>query len=331
MTRKLFTFTLIIFLVNVLLFVFVVPLKAQKRYVNPVFTQVDKKTHTYFKKPGEVLDVDVYSPGNDLQKNRPLILYIHGGGFGAGKRDDDFMIRFCEDMAKRGYVAASIDYTLQMKGKSFGCERPAAVKIQTFKLTANDIARATAFFIKNKSKMGINPEQIVLVGSSAGAEAALHAVYWKDTYKNESGKNILPNDFVYGGVISLAGAIYSLDFIQKETAIPTQLFHGTCDNLVPYAEAPHHYCEEGTPGYLKLYGPYEIAEKLKNLGKSYYLYTACNGAHEWSAVPMRHNLNEITDFIYRDVIKKDTVRQIHTIRPSTKPDCPQYPGFDFCK
>ena len=208
---------------------------------------------------------------------------------------------------------------------------PAAVKIETFKLTGNDISRAVAYFIRNKAQMGINPTQIVLVGSSAGAEAALHAAYWKDTRKDEAGKQILPTGFTYGGVIGLAGALFSLDFIQADTAIPTQLFHGTCDYLVPYAEAPHHYCKEDAPGYLKLYGPYAIAEKLRSLGKSYYLFTACRGVHEWSVIPLKHNLKEISDFLFRDVIKGSTVRQIHTIRPSSKPKCPKYSDLDFCK
>lgn len=331
MKRKLLTIILLVILMNGLILFFIFPKDTQSRYLNYVFKRVSVKTYTYFEKPGEVLEVDVYAPKKDSRKNRPLVLYIHGGGFSGGVRNGDLTVQFCTNLAKKGYVAASMSYTLQMKGKSFGCDIPAVDKINTFKLTANDIARATAFFIQNKDQMGIDPKKITLIGSSAGAEAALHAAYWKETYQDESGGTILPESFTFGGVISLAGAIYSLDLIQKNTAIPTQLFHGTCDNLVPYAEAPHHYCQEGSSGYLKLFGPYEIAEKLKSLDQSYYLFTACNGAHEWNAVPLSDHLNEITDFIYRDVIEKSSLRQIHTIHPGTQPDCPQYPNFDFCQ
>ena len=101
MTRRLFTITLILLLVNVLILFFVFPIKAQKRYLDPVFSQINKKTYTYFEKPGgESLELDVYTPTGDFQKNRPLILYIHGGGFSGGSKDTDYQIKFCEGYGK---------------------------------------------------------------------------------------------------------------------------------------------------------------------------------------------------------------------------------------
>jgi predicted esterase len=62
----------------------------------------------------------------------------------------------------------------------------------------------------------------------------LHAAFWPET------QQALPADFKYGGLISMAGAIFDLALINEQSAMPIQLFHGSCDNLVPYGSAPHH-------------------------------------------------------------------------------------------
>ena len=102
---------------------------------------------------------------------RPELLYVHGGGFAGGRRDLPDHLDFCERMAKRGYVTATMSYTLVMKGKSFGCDRPANEKVKTFLLTARDISRATRFILNRQRDLRIDQSKIILLGSSAGAEA----------------------------------------------------------------------------------------------------------------------------------------------------------------
>ncbi|MDX2301295.1 MAG: alpha/beta hydrolase [Microscillaceae bacterium] len=302
-------------------------LSAQERYQDSIFAAIAKQSLIY----DDTLGMDVYSPQKDKEKLRPLLLYVHGGAFAVGKRDEEAYNQFCRAFAYKGYVAATMSYTLVMKGKSFSCDQPAPNKIETFRLTANDISRAVAYLIQNHQQLGIDTNRIVLLGSSAGAEAILHAAYWNASRITPSGQKILSEKFRYAGIVSLAGALVSLDFIREENAIPTQLFHGTCDNLVPYAAAPHHYCDVSAPGYLPLYGGYAIAERLKSLGKSYYLVTACKGGHEWAGIPLSQNLTEISDFLYKDVLQKAQIRQIHTILATNKPDCSSYPSFNYCK
>ena len=302
---------------------------AQERYQDNIFKNVKMKTYAYSEKNNEFLLADVYSYEKDEEKKRPLLIYVHGGGFASGKRDEKKHNEFCKDMAKKGYVTATIDYTLWMKDKTFSCDQLSSVKIETFKLTANDISRAVNFFIEKKDDFGIDTTKIILLGSSAGAEAILHAAYWSETRKDEEGKVLLSEKFRYAGIISMAGAITSLKLINAGNVIPTQLFHGTCDNLVPYSEAPHHYCDMGKPGYLVLYGGYAIAEHLRSLGKSYYLVTACNGGHEWAGRPLYENIPQITDFLYNDVLKRSN-RQLHVILPTDRSDCPEYSDLNFC-
>ena len=300
-----------------------------QRYATDQFTTVNKQTFPYGTVDGEILYMDLYMGSGDTEMSKPLILYVHGGGFANGKRDEDNLIAFAEDMAKKGYAVASISYRLTMKGKSFGCDQTAQNKIKTFQAAAQDIRMATQYILDRQRQWGISPDKIVLAGSSAGAEAVLHAAYWSmsDLPANTT---VLPDNFRYAGVISMAGALVDLQLINERTAIPSLMFHGTCDNLVPYATAPHHYCQPGDPGYLILHGARSIADRLHEMGRPYYLFTSCNGQHEWAGKPLTSYRHIILDFMYNDILRK-SYRQISEV-VSQEGGCDYHEkGFPYCK
>ena len=294
---------------------------AQQLYLDSLYAneEVEKSTYTYYSKPNEELKLDLFEPVSNEDLKRPVVIYVHGGGFSGGKRDYPNHNAFLRHLSSKGYVTATMSYTLQMKGQSFGCNQPAPNKITTFLETARDINRASAFLIENRKKFAIDTTKIVLVGSSAGAEAVLHAAYW-EAAKTDANAQILSPGFSYGGVISMAGAIANLKLITKETAIPTQLFHGTCDQLVPYGEAPHHYCATADAGYLLLYGAKPIADRLEHLHRGYYLVTGCNGGHEWASSPLDNQRTEVVDFLYHDVLQNQH-RQIRHFTATGKESC----------
>ena len=260
-------------------------------------TKVSKRTRTYKKLDSIKLKLDFYKP-RKMKSTTPLILYVHGGGFSGGKRDTKNIESFANNMAKRGYAVASISYQLTMQKLGFGCNTKAKDKIDAFNTASNDISSAINYLLKYKKKFNINPDQIILMGTSAGAEAVLNLAYVYDS-------KILSKEFKFAGVISMAGAIITLDNITAETAIPTQLFHGTDDKLVPYNIAAHHYCDKNSAGYLKLYGSKAIANKLKDIDKPFYLFTIKKGDHSWSGRPMYQCRKEIVDFLYYDVLKSN--------------------------
>ena len=61
---------------------------------------------------------DLYVPKNlDTPESKCLILYIHGGSFNSGSKEDGDA--WCKYYTSKGYVTATVDYTLQSKkGKS---------------------------------------------------------------------------------------------------------------------------------------------------------------------------------------------------------------------
>lgn len=287
-------------LIGLVVLLFPVLLSAQ-RYWQPQFDTLQRQTFTYAITDGDTLGMDVYMPAGDTARQRPLLLYVHGGGFSGGHRGGALTEALAAYLTARGYVFATMSYRLTMRGQSFSCDQPTPNKVTTFQAAAQDIRAATRFALDRQREWGIAPEQIVLAGSSAGAEAILHAAYWSAEQARDT-LTTLPRGFRYGGLVSMAGALVELRLINDSTALPTLLFHGTCDNLVPYASAAHHYCQPGDPGYVILHGARAIADRHRALGKPYYLFTVCNGRHEWASQPMRDYPHLIADFLYRDVL-----------------------------
>ena len=59
--------------------------------------------------------MDLYLPNCDdptHTSRRPLIVFIHGGAFVAGDKNEANLQTMCKEFAKRGYVTATIDYRL---------------------------------------------------------------------------------------------------------------------------------------------------------------------------------------------------------------------------
>jgi len=299
---------------------------SQERYQSEWFDEISKETYTYATKDGQNLDLDIYLPQGDAALERATLIYMHGGGFSGGTRDDENIQEFCNRMARYGYVVASISYRLTRKDQpgAFGCDCPAVDKLNTFNAAVEDIQDATFFLIENREQFAIDPQKIILSGSSAGAEGVLSAAYQPPyCYGLDSGP------VSYAGVIGMAGAIVDTMNIYDESAIPSLLFHGTDDPLVPYGTAPHHYCSEDQPGYLILHGSYTIAEKLRSLHVPYWLHTTCGGEHEINITPLTEFFDVITEFCYTFVVKGEGDQRETIIEG--KQNAEKYSIYNFCE
>src|SRR4051812_4023262 len=60
-----------------------------------------------------ILTMDVYVPVGDIETQRPLIIWAHGGSFLGGDKNTIESSLPCNAMAKKGYVTASINYRLE--------------------------------------------------------------------------------------------------------------------------------------------------------------------------------------------------------------------------
>ncbi|MCP9198471.1 carboxylesterase family protein [Gramella sp. GC03-9] len=280
--------------------------EAQEILLDSLYRVLPVQTETYAQKDGEELIIDLYFPEKNGNEKLPLIVWMHGGGFAGGSPKNPQEIRFAKMAASRGYAVGLISYRLVRKNTEtgFGCDFDAEGKLETFQMAAEDFMDSALYMKQNSARFNIDPEKIIAGGSSAGAEAVLNAVYNPDLMFENQEKY---SDLKFSAVMSLAGAIVDARYIHKDNAIPGIFFHGTADNLVPYATAPHHYCENEKPGYLILDGSKTIVEKLEDLDTSYLFYTFQDARHEISGIPFPH-LQEVFRFLKEIAINKHKIQ-----------------------
>ncbi|HMC02006.1 MAG TPA: hypothetical protein VKN14_13295, partial [Flavobacteriaceae bacterium] len=236
----------------------------------------------------------------------PTLLWMHGGGFAVGSRDYKDDAQLCQYAAQNGYIGISISYRLLRKGTKtgFGCDCPKEEKLNVFKQAAIDYLDAAAFVVNNAEELQIDSNFIIAGGSSAGAEGTLNAVFMREHFTDDLEKY---KDVKFSGMFSCAGAVVNANYITKENAIPSVFYHGTEDNLVPFANAPHHYCNPEKPGFLYLDGAKVIVEKLETLETSFYFNIVKGGKHEISAIPFEE-LNMVFNFFERTILNNEVIQ-----------------------
>jgi len=272
-----------------------------------------KSTHTltYFTNDSISLELDLFLPEQLNDDPLPLLIYVHGGGFSNGDRRGGH--KLAKYLNGRNYACASISYTLYMKGKGFGCETALPEKVKAIQIAGSQLWHATAKLIELSEEYNLDTAKIFIAGSSAGAEAVLNAAYW-DREQMQIFDPALSSSFRYAGVISGAGAIMDLGLITEENMIPTMVFHGDADPLVPYGVAAHHYCPPNSPGWLMLFGSHAIAEHLQELGGTCQLTTFREGGHSFAGAYIYQDQKPVADFMER-VMAGETFNMYQTIAP----------------
>ena len=263
--------------------------------ISPVAAQ-SYQTLTYYQDDDLQLDLDLFLPENQGNALLPLVIYVHGGGFSSGERSAGHP--FCEFMAGEGFVAASISYTLYMQDKDFSCGGITGEKIKAMQYGANDLWLATSYLIGQRKTYRIDPSKIFIAGSSAGAETCFHAAFWNREQMKRY-EHRLPDDFRYAGMIAGAGAIMDLNLITAQNRIPTLMFHGDQDRLVPYGTAAHHYCDPSATGWLMFFGSHSVFEYLRNMGETCSLLTYRDKGHEVAGILFDQNQEVISRFLKR--------------------------------
>jgi acetyl esterase/lipase len=163
------------------------------------------------------LFLDVYQPSGDRAAGRPVVIWVHGGGFSSGLRSA--MASYATDFAQRGYVAIDIDYRLRPDLKWFEDDRrPAASDAY------DDTAAAVAWVRKHARSLRVDPDRIFVGGFSAGGVVAF-AMAYPPAGKAPAG---------IAGAIVLAGCG---DGPAAPGAPPVVAFQGTDDVFVSWKAA----------------------------------------------------------------------------------------------
>lgn len=168
---------------------------------------------------------------------KPAIMYVFGGGFIMGRRNDPFTVEWFRHLNKEGYAVVSIDYRLGMKGYQMEKGLSGKVKASDRFLLSQQIGVEDVFsavaFLDAHPELGIPADNIVISGSSAGAIISMASAYAVANGETAG----LPEGFPgFKGVMSFAGAIISTTGAPqfKSAPCPLLLFHGTADEAVAY-------------------------------------------------------------------------------------------------
>ena len=198
----------------------------------------------------EELVVDIYTPVGDSHESRPLVIMAHGGFFVAGSNDGIDVVPLCEDLARMGYVVASMSYRL-------GVDLFGDLQTEFVKAVWRGVhdSRAAVRYFRQSMDYGnpydIDTNRIFLGGVSAGGFIALHHASVDD--QSEIPEQIDVTDPGMGGgleglsgntgyssevkgVFNIAGALQTADFLDLGMNEPVVSIHGTADGTVPYGE-----------------------------------------------------------------------------------------------
>jgi predicted esterase len=252
----------------------------------------EKETYLYAEKDTHKLYMDVYIPEkqNDEQS---CLMFVFGGGFIGGKRDDSQVQQVWRHFTEKGYVVIAIDYRLGMRGKTEFAPLKAIKNFQkAIDMAAEDVISALDYTIRNlrqTDKFTIDCSHIIVMGSSAGAIAALQADYAMcNGYLNS---DILPHSFRIAGIAAYAGAIFSTHGVPKyknRAPAPTLLCHGTDDKLVVYNKTQF--------ANIGFFGSSSIAKQFKKKGYTYQIRRYTNLGHQ-VATFYNDEFDIIEDFI----------------------------------
>ncbi len=284
-----------------------------------------KQSFIYSVKDSNHLGLDIYTLRNaDSINKRPCIIFVFGGAFVVGRRDDTLYNHYFNKLVENGFDVASISYRLGMRGVKNVSKFNIAPLRNAVNMAVEDVYDATNWVITHANQFGIDTSKIILSGSSSGAITVLTAEFQRRNEKPAA--QILPAGFEYAAVISFAGAVLSFDgrLRYKINPAPYLMFHGTADKIVPYRKI--RFFNKG------FYGSAWIAKTFKENKNPYYLYSEEGMGHEISVYPMFDKIPEILDFLSTYVILKKPY-QIDLLfkDPNAKPLMLLTPGELFKK
>jgi len=170
---------------------------AQDRYVDEIFTDVNVTTNVTYginatvlllPQVGEAvpqaLTMDIYSPAGDTETSRPLVLVFHTGNFlpfpqnggVGGTNRDSTVIEICRQLARRGFVAAAVNYRLGWNPIAPTQDERVFTLINAAYRGMQDARTCIRYFKKsvvdNNNVYGIDPDKVTVWGIGTGGYIA---------------------------------------------------------------------------------------------------------------------------------------------------------------
>ncbi len=120
---------------------------------------------------GKPLDLWLFPPTGKKADRVPVVVYVHGGGWGKGDKTGILrrhVLDVVRQLTRNGVACASVEYRLANGGKATAYD------------SAADCKDAVRYLAANADRYGLDPARIGLFGSSAGGHLALVAALGAD-------------------------------------------------------------------------------------------------------------------------------------------------------
>ena len=250
-----------------------------KKYTDLKYGDGKGKAHKY----------DLYVPKTAFdQKNVPLILHIHGGGFDEGDKYDEDNDMIMEPYLDRGYIVANVNYTLLSENNpGFGIWD-----------MNEEIAEAMNAVAKKIDKLGLSVKQMATIGYSAGGCLAMLYAY---THADDAPYTIRfvsqgsgPADFtpaLYEDTAELTGRGTAEEMMAKYSGYEGDLSKLSEREIQHIANqiSPAHYVTSETVPTCMIYGDLDLLvppkaknkliRKFEKFGVKYDLYKVPYAGH----------------------------------------------------
>jgi alpha/beta superfamily hydrolase len=261
------------------------------RYVDSIF-EVEKNTYVFgqnttYDGTNQTLNLDLYTPKNDIESKRPCIIFCFGGSFVTGSRTSTELVQLAEFFTKKGYVCASIDYRLDNFLNLIAAESTTKAVWRA----VQDAKAAIRYLRSKQTDFKIDEKQIFIGGTSAGAITAMTAGYSQfndfpaslQTVINslggfEGSSNNLTLSSEVKGLFGFSGAILDTSHIRSKD-LPVYLNHAVNDFTVPFRLGK----PLGGASQIDIHGSYNIMLRIKNQ-QGYFVMDSFNTANHPSFV-----------------------------------------------
>jgi uncharacterized protein (TIGR03067 family) len=260
-----------------------------------------QKNVAYVEDGHERHKLDVYSPTNG--ENHPVIFWIHGGGWQAG--DKSSVQVKPQAFVDKGFVFVSTNYRLLTDA--------------TIKQMGEDLAKAIRWVHGQSKEHGGNPDQIFVMGHSAGAQLAA-LVCTDDRYLKAEG--VVPT--IIKGCVPVDGDTYDVPAIIETADRPVDELSGGERQRVWLAT-----CLAQDTELLLLHEPTTFLD-LRNQVEILDLVRDLAGTHQVAVGLVLHDLNQAAEVADRvvllsrgrvhatgtpaEVFTEDTLSEIYGIR-----------------
>lgn len=225
------------------------------------------------------LDIHFPNPSVDPLSQRPLVVLVHGGSFYSGSKSD--FTTYAQQLARKGYVAASVEYRLGWNylGNGSACSGDMNGFRYAMYRALQDVNAAIRFLSFHAADYGIDPNNVFLLGQSAGAFTVLNAAFLDQSEANllypsayvdlgsiDSASNSLQANFSLKGVFNWCGGVLDTAILDDNEQIPVLSMHGLLDNIVPVDTGTFLYCYNTANPYVFVYGPQAMHKRLMQQG-----------------------------------------------------------------